>query len=231
MAINPKQIAGEKAAEYVQDGMIVGLGTGSTAYFAIAQLGRRVAQGLRIQGIPTSEQSRTLAEQAKIPLIDFDGIDHIDITVDGADEIDPAFHLTKGGGGALLREKIVASLTQTEIIVADETKLVKHLGAFPLPVEVVPFGFQATMKKLAQLECTTTLRHINNTHFVTDNGNYIIDCAFGRILHPPELEKQINAICGVVECGLFIGLTHRLIIGKTNGTFEECTQAKPLEES
>lgn len=230
MVINPKQIAGEKAAQYVQDGMVVGLGTGTTAYFAIKKLGQHVAQGLRIQGIPTSIQSQRLAEEENIPLIDFEGIDHIDITIDGADEIDPAFNLTKGGGGALLREKIVASLSHVEIIVADDSKLVSHLGAFPLPVEVVPFGWQATLKILASLGSTPKQRLNNGTPFVTDNGNYIIDCRFGPILSPPDLEKQINAICGVVECGLFTGLTHRIIIGQPNGNIIERTQAQTLEE-
>lgn len=224
MSPNPKQRAGEKAAEYVRDGMVVGLGTGSTAYFAIEKIGRLVTQGLRIRGVPTSEQSRTLAMASHIPLVDFDAVDRIDLTIDGADEIDPAFNLTKGGGGALLREKIVASVSDVEIIVADETKCVPHLGAFPLPVEVVPFGWQATLKKLAALGCAPVLRQRNGKPFTTDNGNHIIDCDFVHIEHPPELEEKIKAICGVVECGLFIGLAHRIIIGKTDGGVEEQTR-------
>ena len=224
MPPNPKQLAGEKAAEYVRDGMIVGLGTGSTAYFAIQKIGRLVSQGLRIRGIPTSEQSHKLAVEAQIPLIDFDALDHIDLTIDGADEIDPDFNLIKGGGGALLREKIVASLSDVEIIVADETKSVAHLGAFPLPVEVVPFGWQATLKKLAALGCTPVLRRIDDRPFITDNGNHIIDCDFVHIESPPELENAIKTICGVVECGLFIDLAHRIIIGKADGGIEEQTR-------
>ena len=136
---NPKQLAGERATEYVENGMVVGLGTGSTAFYAIQKLGERVRQGLTIRGIPTSEQSRKQAKEEGIPLTDFSQITRIDLTIDGADEVDPAFHLTKGGGGALLREKIVASATRVQIIVADESKLKDRLGAFPLPVEVVPF--------------------------------------------------------------------------------------------
>ena len=225
MTIHPKKLAGERAAAYVEDGMVVGLGTGSTAFFAIQKLGQRITEGLDICGIPTSEQSRIQAESENIPLIGFDKVTRIDLTIDGADEFDPYFNLIKGGGGALLREKIVASLSDREIIVADESKTVAHLGAFPLPVEVIPFGWQAIQRQLVDLEdCHPTLRNAqDNTPFVTDNGNYIIDCDFGRIDDPPTLEKKINALCGVVECGLFIGLTDRIIIGKTDGTIEERT--------
>ena len=224
MTIHPKKLAGERAAAYVEDGMVVGLGTGSTAFFAIQKLGQRITEGLDIYGIPTSEQSRIQAESENIPLIDFGKVTRIDLTIDGADEFDPYFNLIKGGGGALLREKIVASLSNREIIVADESKPVAHLGAFPLPVEVIPFGWQAIQRLLADLGCHPTLRNAqDNTPFVTDNGNYIIDCDFGRIDAPPILEKKINALCGVVECGLFIGLTDHIIIGKTDGTIEERT--------
>lgn len=224
MTQTPKQLAGERAAEYVKDHMVVGLGTGSTAYFMIQKLGQRVAQGLKIRGIPTSEQSRQQAQKLNIPLIDFDHITHIDLTIDGADEIDPAFNLIKGGGGALLREKIVAKNSVEEIIVADSSKWVKHLGQFALPVEVVPFGWQATQRHLTQLGCIPQLRQHKNTHYITDNGNYILDCDFQKITDPPAIEQAINAICGVVECGLFIDLAHRIIIGHADGTVEEKTR-------
>jgi len=224
VSTNPKQLAGERAASYVEDDMVVGLGTGSTAFFAIKKLGERVSRGLRICGIPTSEQSRIQAEAEKIPLVEFNAITSIDLTIDGADEFDPHFNLTKGGGGALLREKIVASLSRSEIIIADESKSVVQLGAFPLPIEVIPFGWQAIVRQLAELGSHPTLRTTNDhSPFVTDNGNYIIDCDFGQIDDPPKLEKTINRICGVVECGLFIGLADRIIIGKTDGTIEERT--------
>ena len=228
MPSNPKQVSGERAAECVEDGMVVGLGTGSTAYFAIQKLGERVRQGLRIRGIPTSEQSRVLALEADIPLIGFSEVTQIDLTIDGADEIDPAFNLTKGGGGALLREKIVAGASTTEIIVIDETKLKDRLGQFPLPVEVVPFGWQITRQRVGGLGCPTRLRLQEGAPFETDNGNYILDCAFKRIDDPPALETQIVALCGVVECGLFTGLADRIIIGKTDGTFEERTEPRGL---
>ena len=222
MTINPKQLAAERAAEYVEDGMVVGLGTGTTAFFAIQKLGQRVGGGLGICGIPTSEQSRRQAESENIPLIGFDKITRIDLTIDGADEFDPHFNLIKGGGGALLREKIVASLSDREIIVADESKAVAHLGAFPLPVEVIPFGWKAVQRLLADLGCHPALRRARDAApYLTDNGNYILDCDFGRIDAPPALEAKINAICGVVECGLFIDMTDRIIIGKTDGAIEE----------
>jgi ribose 5-phosphate isomerase A len=223
MIYNPKQLAGERAAEYVKDDMIVGLGTGSTAYFTIRKLGQRVAEGLKILGIPTSEQSKQQALAEHIPLIDFDQVTHIDLTIDGADEIDPAFNLTKGAGGALLREKIVAKNSASEIIVGDPTKWVKHLGASALPVEVVPFGWQATRQHLAKLGCMPLLRLASQGPYVTDNGNYIIKCDFQEIVDPSTLEQEINKICGVVECGLFIGLACRIIIGHPDGTIEEKT--------
>ncbi|MDA0745762.1 MAG: ribose-5-phosphate isomerase RpiA [bacterium] len=229
MAQNLKQLVGERAADYVENDMVVGLGTGSTAFFTIQKLGQRIREeGLRILGVPTSEQSHAQAIQEKIPLTDFSKITRIHLTIDGADEVDPAFNLTKGGGGALLREKIVASASETEIIVIDESKLKDHLGAFPLPVEVVPFGWQRTRLALETLGCQSQRRETNSEPFITDNGNYILDCAFGRISNPPALEGQIRAICGVVECGLFTGLAHRIIIGRADGTVEEQTEPRPL---
>jgi len=221
MQHNPKQLAGELAVKYVENDMIVGLGTGTTAFFAIRKLGQRVAEGLKIKGVPTSEQSKKQAIAENIPLIDFDQIHQIDVTIDGADEIDPSFNLIKGGGGALLREKIVALNSTTEIIIADATKSVSHLGAFALPVEVIPFGWQATFRHLEKLGCIPKMRMTQQTPYITDNGNYILDCDFVKILNPAALEKDINTICGVVECGLFVGLAHRVIIGHKNGNITE----------
>ena len=221
VAADPKQLAGERAADLADDGMIVGLGTGSTAYFAIRKLGERVREGLRIHGIPTSEQSRIQAEREGIPLTDFALAARIDLTIDGADEIDPAFNLIKGGGGALLREKLVATASRREIIVADESKLKNRLGGFPLPVEVAPFGWQFVRLQVEALGCRATLRVQDNRAFVTDNGNYILDCAFGVINDPADLERRIAAICGVVESGLFVGLAHHIVIGNADGTLEE----------
>ena len=221
VAGNPKKLAGERAAELAGDGMTVGLGTGSTAFYAIQKLGERVREGLLIRGVPTSEQSRIQAESEGIPLIDFAETTRIDLTIDGADEIDPAFNLIKGGGGALFREKLVATASLREIIVADESKLKDRLGGFPLPVEVVPFGWQYVRLKLEALGWRARLRRRENRPFGADNGNHILDCAFGVIEDPAELERRIAAICGVVESGLFIGLAHRIVIGKADGTLEE----------
>ena len=224
MSENPKQLAGERAAEYVDDGHIVGLGTGSTAYFAIVRLAERVKEGLSIKGIPTSEASDKLAREGGIPLTDFSEVSRIDVTIDGADELAPGFNLIKGGGGALLREKIVARATETQIIVADPTKDKAVLGAFDLPVEVTPFGRHATSGHIGALGCDPILRTDNGTAFVTDNGNHILDCPFGAIEDPSGLERALRNIPGVVECGLFVGLTDRIIIGQADGTVEERTR-------
>ena len=205
--------------------MIVGLGTGTTAYFAIVRLAERVRdEGLGIRCIATSERSATLARELGISLTSFAEVLHVDVTIDGADEVDPAFNLIKGGGGALLREKFVASASESELIIVDEGKLKKRLGAFPLPVEVVPFGWQLTRQRLQQLGCEARFRSSNNDAFVTDNGNYILDCSFGAIDDPPALERAIVGTCGVVECGIFTGLATRIIIGKSDGSLEERTE-------
>jgi len=202
--------------------MVVGLGTGSTAAFAIAFLGSRIRnEGLKIQGIPTSLESGRLAEAEGIPLTDFDNVQDIDLTIDGADEVDDEFCLIKGGGGALLREKIVASVTRHQIIIVDESKWNNPLGRFPLPLEVVPFGCQVVRSRVEPLGCQATLRQKEGRTFVTDNGNNILDCAFGSIDDPGDLEQQVISIPGVVECGLFVGLAHRVITGKSDGSIEE----------
>lgn len=230
MAPNPKQIAGERAADYVNDDMVVGLGTGSTAYFAIVRLADRIRrEGLRIRCIPTSERSATLARELGIPLTSFAETLAVDVTIDGADEVDPAFNLVKGGGGALLREKFVASASRAELIIVDEGKLKQRLGAFPLPVEVVPFGWQLTQRRLQEIGCEAVFRSSDRGPFVTDNGNYILDCSFGAIDDPPALEREIVGTCGVVECGLFTGLATRIIIGKSDGDVEERTEPGPLD--
>ncbi len=219
-----KKLAGERAAEYVQSGQIVGLGTGSTAYFAIVKLGALVSAGLDIKGIPTSEASTDLAKECGIPLIDFSQTTKIDVTIDGADEVDSAFTLIKGGGGALLREKIVAHATRMQIIVADDSKLKQKLGAFPLPVEVTPFGWQATQSQIHDLGCEPVIRTSEDEHFVTDNGNFILDCPFGQIDEAARLEKALRSIPGVVESGLFVSLTDRVIIGNSDGSTTELSE-------
>lgn len=229
MAPNPKKIAGERATDYVAHDMIVGLGTGSTAYFAIVRLAERIREeSLRIRCIPTSERSATLARELGIPLASFAEVLHVDVTIDGADEVDPAFNLIKGGGGALLREKFVASASDTELIIVDESKLKQRLGAFPLPVEVVPFGWQMTRERLRDLGCDARFRSSDSAPFVTDNGNYILDCSFGAIEDPPALEREIVGTCGVVDCGIFSGLATRIIIGKSDGSLEERAEPEKL---
>lgn len=214
---NEKRIAAEAAAEYVQSGMIIGLGTGSTAAYAIKKLGVKVKSGLKIQGIPTSEQTRILAESAGIPLIDFSQTTKIDLTIDGADEIDNNFNMIKGGGGALLREKIVASISDKVIIVADSGKDVDTLGKFPLPVEVSTFGWQVVAERISSLgSIRVVLRKNQNSVYLSDNGNYILDCYFDIIHEPIDIENIINQIPGVVVNGLFIGLANIKIIGNNN---------------
>lgn len=213
-----KKLAGEKAVEYIEDGMIVGLGTGSTVEYTIKALGKIVRDGLDIKGIPTSMHTRKLALEEKIPLTTLEENPVIDITIDGADEVDSELNLIKGGGGALTREKIIAYHSQKEIIVIDDSKVVKALGIdFPLPVEILKFGYTSTQKQLESFGCTTDLRKIVDEPFITDNSNYIVDCEFERITNAEELEKEINNIPGVVENGLFIGLVSKVIVGGKQG--------------
>lgn len=220
MSINVKQLAAEKAVEYVQDGMKVGLGTGSTAYWAIRKLGERVSGGLQITAVATSQASEDQARELGIPLVAFGDVDSLDLTIDGADELDGALQLIKGGGGALLREKIVAMGSTRMIVVADESKAVTTLGKFPLPVEIVPFAWEWTVAALAKLGCKTELRRSGEDLYKTDNGNYIADCRFEAIESAAELALALQRIPGVVEHGLFIGIADLAIIGKSDGTIE-----------
>ena len=210
--ISEKQLSAEAACNYVKDGMIVGLGTGTTAEFAVRKIGKLVRNGLSIRGIPTSNRTKELAEAEGIPLIDFSESMFIDLTIDGADEIDGNLNMIKGGGAALLQEKIVASVSKAEIIVVNRTKLVDQLGAFPLPVEVIPFGWQVVFNQLESLHGNPDLRLNKGQPQVTDQGNYIIDCHFRKIENPKLLEFQLNMIPGVVENGLFINLCTKMIL-------------------
>ncbi|MFC5651753.1 ribose-5-phosphate isomerase RpiA [Paenibacillus solisilvae] len=219
-----KKIAADRAVGSVKSGMVVGLGTGSTAYWAIQAIGARVKTGLNIQAVATSEKSEALARELDIPIVPFSDIDSIDITIDGADEVDTDLNAIKGGGGALLREKIVAAASRELIIIADESKLVQRLGAFPLPVEVVPFGIELTMKKLAALlACPLNLRQTEDKLFLTDNRNYIVDCHLGAIEDAVQLNQALNMIPGVVENGLFIHMAAKVIVGFNDGTVRELT--------
>jgi len=213
-----QRATGEHAATYVRDGMIVGLGTGSTAAFAIAALAARVADGLRIRAIPTSRASAAQARAGGIPLTTLNTHPQIDVTIDGADEVDPDMNVIKGRGGALLREKIVASATLRQVIIVDETKLVHRLGErMPLPVEIVPFGWKRTANVLTSLGLTPTLRRAGAAPFRSDNGNYIVDCALPATFALHDLASAIKATVGVVEHGFFLGLTHTVVIGTAAG--------------
>ncbi len=213
-----KADAARKSLEFVEGGMVVGLGTGTTAKYAIQFLGERVHEGLKIRGIPTSKASAELARLAGIPLITFEDADSVDVTIDGADEIGPQLELIKGGGGALLHEKIVASSSKRLIIVADQHKQVEYLGRFPLPVEVIQFAAPPVKKKLEDLGLRPGLRAgANGKPYLTDEGNFIFDCAAGQILDPPALARTLKSITGVVEHGLFIGLASMAIISGPSG--------------
>lgn len=214
-----KSSAASKAVSYVENDMILGLGTGSTTYFAIQLIGEKVANGLKISGVPTSIATEQLARKLNIPILN--NFVRVDLTIDGADEVDPGGNLIKGGGGALTREKMVASASTKEIIIVDESKLVKELGQCPLPVEVVRFGTEYVMNQLQRLGCQANLRRAEGELFVTDNQNHIIDCRFSAISNPKELANKIVAIPGVVECGLFIGLADKVIVGYEDGRTRE----------
>lgn len=213
-----KKAAAEKAVTLIEPGMTVGLGTGSTAHHVIRRIGEKVRDGMEIRAVATSRESAALAEELRIPMAVMDDIESIDIAIDGADEIDPAFRLIKGGGGALLREKIIAAAATQFVVVADERKMVPFLGQFPLPVEVTPFGWELTFRKLGTFQCNPVLRQRDGEIFVTDNGNYIIDCAFDRIRDPQELHIRLNNIPGVVENGLFLGYAHVVMVGAADGS-------------
>lgn len=218
-----KRRAAHHAADLVQPGMTVGLGTGSTAAHAVRRLGERVAEGLRIRGIPTSDATARLAVECGIPLVDFDAIWGIDLTIDGADEVDPELNLIKGGGGALLREKIVAAASTEFVVILDPSKLSPRLGEkFLLPVEVTPFAWQQTARHLAAVGGQPKQRlGAANRPFVTDNGNFILDCRFpGGIEDPARTELEIDRIPGVVESGLFVNMTRRVVVGYPDGVRE-----------
>lgn len=213
-----KKLAGIKAAEYVTDGMVVGLGTGSTAYYFVEELGRRVnEEGLSIIGVTTSSQTTKQAESLGIPLKSVDDIDVIDITVDGSDEVDPNFNGIKGGGGALLMEKIVATPTQEYIWVVDDSKLVDQLGAFKLPVEVVQYGADRLFRHFEKKGYKPSYREQDGKRFVTDMKNYIIDLDLEKIDDPIALGKELKAMVGVVEHGLFNGMVNKVIVAGQDG--------------
>jgi len=221
MTLNLKQIAAEKAVgDFVKDGMTVGLGTGTTAYYAIQAVGRLVQMGLKLVCVSTSLHTEKIAKECGITVVDLDSVEYVDVTIDGADEVDPNMQLIKGLGGALLREKIVASVSRSEVIVVDDSKLVQKLGTkSSLPVEVLMFGHMKTRRALEKQGCSAVLRMKDGKPFVTDGGNYIYDCRFGGgIDNPFFLETRLNVIPGVIDNGLFLNTATAVVIASADGT-------------
>jgi ribose 5-phosphate isomerase A len=216
-----KEAAARASLQFIKDGQIVGIGSGSTTAHFIRLLGEQVKDGLRIRGVPTSENSRQQAAGLGIPLASLDECPQIDVTVDGADEVDPQLRLIKGGGGALLREKIVASASKQLVIVADSTKKVARLGKFPLPVEVIKFAQAVVWEKIEALGARISLRrNPDGRPYLTDEENLILDCDFGEILEPGRLARQLSDMPGVVEHGLFIGMANIVLVANA-GKIEE----------
>jgi ribose 5-phosphate isomerase A len=217
-----KKAAGVYAADFVKQGMTIGIGSGSTVQWFIEELGKRVRQGLMLTAVPTSRTTAQLASQVGIPLIDLSNIDRLSVTVDGADEIDPQGQLIKGGGGALLQEKIVAAASEKLLIIADGSKLVESLGKFPLPVEVIPFAHRQVQRAIfhSNICKKITLRQAAGKVFVTDHHNYILDCECEEISNASALNISLHLIPGVVETGLFPGMADQSIIGYDDGRVE-----------
>lgn len=212
-----KEMAGLRAADLVTDGMRVGLGTGSTVRHTVLRLGQRVRDGLRFTGVPTSAATEALARSLGIALEDLADPLQLDLAIDGADEVAPDLSLLKGGGGALVREKLVACAARRFVVVVDAGKLVTRLGVRPLPVEVVPFAWRATAARIAALGAVPSLRMQEGAPFVTDNGNRILDCAFSGIASPEELHARIKLLPGVIETGIFAGLADLVLVGGEDG--------------
>ncbi len=214
-----KRAAAYKAVEALEDGMVIGLGTGSTATFVVEALGARIARGLQVTTISSSERTAALAKRLAVPLTTFAEHRRIDITIDGADQLERGtLNLVKGLGGALLREKIVASASRRMIVVADETKVVTKLGKrTPLPVEVATFGWETVLDRLSAIGCSPRLRRSGTKPFRTDGGNYIADCSIDDIADASDLERQLASIVGVVESGLFVGIASIAIVGTATG--------------
>jgi ribose 5-phosphate isomerase A len=213
-----KQAAAARSLDFVRDGMTVGLGSGSTSMFMIAALGlKRREKGWTIRGVASSTAAEEAAKNAGIPLVELNDVEYLDVAIDGADEIAPGLALIKGGGGALFREKVVAAASREFIVIADASKLVPALGAFPLPVEVLPMAWRHAGRRLEALGAHPRLRERAGCAYLTDQGNYILDCACGVIPDPQELSYRIKEIPGVVEHGLFLGMAKRALVGRASG--------------
>lgn len=212
-----KKMAGDKAAEYVKDGMVLGLGTGSTAFHLVNAVGELVKNGMNLKAIPTSKATEAQACELGIPLLTIDEVDHIDLAIDGVDEIDPQFNAIKGGGGALYREKVVATLADEVIWIMDESKLVDQIGAFHLPVEIAQYGSKQAMKKMEEFGFHPVLRVKEGHTFVTDNGNYIADLHLGAGFDIEDVRQKLGTIVGVLEHGLFLNMCKRMVVGTKDG--------------
>lgn len=214
---NAKKLAGEASVNFIENGMTIGLGSGSTVYWMIRKLGEYVADGLDVQGIPSSRETEAWANEFGVPLTDFSKVTELDLAIDGADEVDQNWQLIKGGGGALVREKVIASAARKFVVIVDESKMVSRLGEFKLPVEVLPFGWEVTAERIADLGGKPSIRQKDGEVFVSDNGNYIVDCDFGMIHDPKTLYQQLKQLTGVVETGLFVDMVHDVIVGQAEG--------------
>lgn len=215
--MDQKKIAGEKASEFIKDGMIVGLGTGSTASYMINKVGALVRDGLDIKAVATSKGTELLARSLGITVVAIEEVSHIDLAIDGVDKIDRRFNAIKGGGGALFREKIVASIAKEVIWIMDESKRVDDIARFEIPVEVLPYGCTHVIKQMAQNGFKPQLRLRNGGKFITDNGNYIVDVQSSSPLDIEDVKAKLDGIVGVLETGIFLQMCTRIIIGADSG--------------
>ncbi|RSL29465.1 ribose-5-phosphate isomerase RpiA [Salibacterium salarium] len=209
-----KKAAGEKSVDFIEDGMTIGLGSGSTVYWMMKKLSQKVEQGFQVKGIPSSQRTERWAKELHIPLTNFHEVQTLDLSIDGADEIDPHLNLLKGGGGSLVREKIVNTASHYVVIIGEKPKLVSHLGNTAVPVEILPFGWEMTANYISHFGCTPILRQKDGDTFISDNGNYIVDCAFEPISNPKALHDQLKGLVGVVETGLFVNLADTVVISE-----------------
>lgn len=224
--MDKKKIAGEKAAEYVKDGMTLGLGTGSTAFHAVNAVGELVKKGMKLQAVPTSKATEAQARELGIPLLTIDEVEHIDLAIDGVDEIDPAFNAIKGGGGALYREKVVATMADEVIWIMDDSKLVEKIGAFHLPVEIAQYGSKQAIAKMEAYGWNPVLRVRDGKTFVTDNGNFIADLHLGAGFDIEDVYNKLSGMLGVLEHGLFLNMCKRIIVGTDEGAVVNENPAK-----
>lgn len=213
--MNKKQIAAIKASKFIKDNTILGLGTGSTAAYLVEEVGKLVEAGYTLKCVCTSFATEKLAKENNIPILGINEVDHIDLGIDGVDEIDPNFNAIKGGGGALLREKVVATLAKEVVWIMDNSKIVDKIGGFPLPIEIIPFGYKHTVRALEAFNPVLRIR--NDEIFITDNGNYILDLHLGKGFNIENIKTKLNETVGVVETGLFLKMSDRIVVGTDDG--------------